>query len=759
MPQLHCGTQSSTSLCAGAGVNVKVVPVNTSASEAAPPLMAFDAVLNNVAHLMLTANVRGLEPLLPRLSKEGGYKVQQDLFRIDPLYNVTLASSTIQGLAPLQAVARPEIIGNVTHVRVQGCTFSNTHLALLPLEASADVYEPACMLSLGARFRESHVEVINTTFKNITTSAPPGSALWLSILCAETGSNDDTVTMRDTTFFNISDALGDSLDLIYTSFVYQGRLHTKSFTMQRCQFANIKASLLAKLDTAAVMVDNCTVRGAHLASGGFAVMSRRIQKADFLNSTFSNIQLGAASEATGIDQDYYNPGVGLVKTGSMAMVHVQGCLFKNVSLLPSASQPGSTANMSRQTTGTAPFIRTAVVAAGADCRVAYSVFEDCYTPAAVYAFSGEKETLGRVYGVGTANRGSRNAVVSLVLHESKFLRNMYGVYANGFQVIVSSCIFTNSSVSGMDISGVPCLVVNGTMLRGAAISVQRASNPGGTAFSFCRMGWFPRWLNDKVQDAASIVPVTARAAAVRHNISGQLTDAFDAAVSVYLESIDISHVHGQPALFLRDIHKASLQRVSITGSVGAGALQANSVVGMLMLQCYVVNNSAQSNADGLNTAGGATFTAVRSLYLLDTVFAGNVGPQAGAVLLLSCGPVVINSCTLHHNNASGSGGGVRAVASESILVDTSKLLQPENISCMQADVLSTMYYSDQEFMRFNLDLSNSVQDNVVCPRVVLGGRATNFHNNVAGASGGAIAIEGLTLAAFDAKNVNFVKNR
>lgn len=617
------------------------------------------------------------------------------------------------------------------------------------------------MLSWVVNVRESHVEVVDTTFQNITTSSPPGSGLRLHMLCAETGSNNDTATVRDTTFSNIKDALGDSLDLIYTSFAYSGRLNTKNFTIQRCQFVDIKASLLAKLDVAAAMVDHCTVRGAQLASGGFAVMASRQQVADILNSTFFSIQLGAASEATGINQGYYNPGVGLVKTGAMTMAHVQGCLFKNVSLLPSASQAGSSASTSWQMAGAAPFIRTAVVAAGADCRVAYSVFEDCYTPAAVYAFSGERDTLGLVYGVGTANRGSRNSVVSLVLHESKFLRNMYAVYADGFQVVVSNCSFTNGSVSGMDISGVPCLVVNGTMLRGAAVSVQRASNPGGTAFSFCRMGWFPLWLNDKVQDAGSQVPVAARATAVQHNISGQLADTFDAAVSVYLESVDISGVQGQPALFLRDIHKASLQRVNITGSVGAGALQASSVVGMLMLQCYVVNNSAQSNADKLNVAGGGTFTAVRSLYFLDTVFAGNVGPGAGAVLLQSCGPVVLNSCTFQYNNASASGGGVRAVASESILVDTSKLLQPENISCTQADVLRKMYNSVVSPYEFgmNLDLSDTVKDDVVCPRAVLGGQATNFHSNIAGAPGGAIAIEGLTLAAFNAKYVNFVDNR
>ena len=46
-----------------------------------------------------------------------------------------------------------------------------------------------------------------------------------------------------------------------------------------------------------------------------------------------------------------------------------------------------------------------------------------------------------------------------------------------------------------------------------------------------------------------------------------------------------------------------------------------------------------------------------------------------------------------------------------------------------------------------------------CMKALLGGQATTFGSNVAGASGGAIAIEGLTLAAFNATRVNFWDNR
>jgi predicted outer membrane repeat protein len=204
--------------------------------------------------------------------------------------------------------------------------------------------------------------------------------------------------------------------------------------------------------------------------------------------------------------------------------------------------------------------------------------------------------------------------------------------------------------------------------------------------------------------------------------------------------------------------KVSLQRVSISGSVGRGALQASSVAGLLMLQCRVENNSADQAAGAVNIAGGGTFTDVRNLYLLETVFAFNVGPEAGAMLLQSCGAVVINSCTYHGNSANHSGGGVRAIASQSIIMDASTLQQPENISCIRADVLDVLYKQD-----FNL--SSSGYGSVVCPRVVLGGRVTTFSSNVAGASGGAIAIDGLergsglTLAAFNGTQVNFLDNR
>mgnify|MGYP001811377778 CR=1 len=64
-------------MIAGAGVRVKSVPVKMKytfpGSDPSPALMAFDAVSNNLQHLVPTANVKGLEPLLPSLSDEGGW--------------------------------------------------------------------------------------------------------------------------------------------------------------------------------------------------------------------------------------------------------------------------------------------------------------------------------------------------------------------------------------------------------------------------------------------------------------------------------------------------------------------------------------------------------------------------------------------------------------------------------------------------------------------------------------------------------------
>jgi hypothetical protein len=296
-----------------------------------------------------------------------------------------------------------------------------------------------------------------------------------------------------------------------------------------------------------------------------------------------------------------------------------------------------------------------------------------------------------------------------------------------------------------------------TVLYDAAVSVERASNPGGTAFSLCNKGWFPLWQNGEVGGGLE-VPVKARSAALPHIMSGVLADTFDAAVSVYMESVNISGVQGQPALSLHDVHKASLQRINISGSVGMGALGASSVAGLLMLQCQVENNSADLAVDGLNVAGGGTFTAVRSLYLLDTVFASNVGPAAGAMLLQSCGAVIINSCKYDNNTSSQSGGAVRVIASDSMVVDTSTRQQPQVIGCLPTDVLGVDYegFNSRLLDQTVLD-REQVHDS--CMEALLGGQATTFGSNVAGASGGAIAIEGLTLAAFNATRVNFWDNR
>lgn len=95
------------------------------------------------------------------------------------------------------------------------------------------------------------------------------------------------------------------------------------------------------------------------------------------------------------------------------------------------------------------------------------------------------------------------------------------------------------------------------------------------------------------------------------------------------------------------------------------------MAGLLLLKCRVEKSSAQlfSSTVDSTVAGGGTLTAVRSLYMLETVFSDNTGPQAGAMLLQSCGPVVVNSCTFYNNTASSSGGAVHTTASKSIAVD------------------------------------------------------------------------------------------
>jgi predicted outer membrane repeat protein len=776
------------------------VKINTLHGEPASvdPLMAFDGVVNNVQSLVITVTALGLEPLLPaNLAPEGDFaSASQDrLFHIYGLVNLTLANSVIEGLAPLftdagRGASNPAVPDAkedetkvetdarvakwASHVRVQNCTFRNFHRALIGQSShygaslTTSIVEASgtgCMLRLHNTYNPgwvTHVSVIDTTFDNISFSVPPASGLRQHLLCTHPGSQNDTVTVRGSAFTNIKDALAhhDSVDLFWTDMEYASSMLTLTYNIQHCRFVKVRAALLAALEVRGALLLNCTVYGAQLSYGGFAVVSSMPQTANISHITVVNVQLGSANDATAMNQDYFNPGVGLVKTGSRTQAHVESCMFRNISLNPAVvTQGGSSANKSRRVSTPAAFIRTAVIAAAADVRVVQSTFEDCYTPAVVYAFSGEKETLGQVYSTGTANRGTRKATVSLVLHESTFVGNMYGVYADGFQVIISSCRFSASRMFGVHVSGVPCLVMNGTVLHDAAVSVQRASNPGGVAFAFCRMGWFPLWLSDSAQSAD--VPTAARDAAALHNITGQLADAFDSPVSVYLEGVSISGVQDQAALSLLDIHKASLQRVILSRNLGSGALRASSVAGLLMLQCRVENNSARlvdvAHAVAASIAGGGTFTAVRSLYLLDSVFSGNSGPQAGALLLQSCGPVAINSCTFIGNTAGHSGGAVHATASESIAVDTTILWQPGNISCMQNNVLETMYRED-----FSLDLSGtSTTDNrdAGCPNASLGGQATTFSTNAAGASGGAIAIEGLTLAAFNASHVNLWDNR
>lgn len=749
-----------------AGVNIVRVPKKTWPMG---PILMFSGKANNVQHLVLTANVRGLEPLLPSYAElepklaapdeKHDWAVQQRLFRIEAPINLTMVDNYIQGLAPI--VSTGDWPNNQNRMRFWNCTFSNTHLAVVGQSRDMpdlaqhiiDDHGGGCMLALANPIL---VELLDTTFHNITTSVPPGSKMRLRMMCTSPGNNNTTVTLQDTRFLHIRDMSGYNLDLIETHMAYTGRLATKLFTMQRVRFENITAALLAALEVQEVVFNQSHVDGVALTYGGITVMIQDWrQKAGFHNSTFQHVQLGPASEATGLNQEYFNPGVGLLKMGTRAQADVRGCKFRNISLLPTHHNV-PLVNASAQSADSVAFIRTAVIAAGADARLAQCTFEDCFTPAVVYAYSGEKETLGQVYSMGTANRSPRDPRVSLVLHQSDFRRNLHAVYADGFQVIVSECNFTDSAVAGMRISGVPCLVLNQTMLHNASLAIQRASNPGGVAFSFCRTGFFPLWLDAYVGSgpSSSQVPAAAAVAAAAYHITGELSDRFDAPVSVSLESVNISGVHGQAALSLSDVHKASLQRVNIQGSVGRGAISASSVAGMLMLRCRIANNSAQVEEDAPDIAGGATFTAVHNLYLLETTLLGNAGPAAGAMLLQSCGPVVINSCSFKDNSAKQNGGAVRAISTASITVEKSILEQPANIDCMQKYLEDVMYDED-----FKLDLSQFDTGSVACVNARLGGQPTYFTSNTAGRSGGAVAIEGLTMAAWNATHVNFWYNR
>jgi predicted outer membrane repeat protein len=81
-------------------------------------------------------------------------------------------------------------------------------------------------------------------------------------------------------------------------------------------------------------------------------------------------------------------------------------------------------------------------------------------------------------------------------------------------------------------------------------------------------------------------------------------------------------------------------------------------------------------------------------------------------------------------------------------VDTSTLQQLDNISCWSP------HTPPAAIADTNLSLLHK------CPQAKLGGRETTFSSNMAGASGGAISIEGQTkLAAFHAVSVNFLVNR
>jgi predicted outer membrane repeat protein len=418
----------------------------------------------------------------------------------------------------------------------------------------------------------------------------------------------------------------------------------------------------------------------------------------------------------------------------MTDLKVLSCRFENISVLGVAAAGGLPAEH-----GALAHEGTAVVVAAAHARVAHCSFMRCFTPAVVYAYSGDEEMLGTVETYGSANRGNRQDSVNLVFYNTSLVGNIIGVFAAGYQVIITDSSLSDSRVAGVRISAVPCLVISNTVFDGTAMDIERASNPGGVAFSFCRHGRFP----------SLMLPASAT------NKTGQPTQDVATPVSVYLEGLSISGVRGRAAVSLSDVHKASLQRVRIVDNRGGGGLEASSVAGMLLLQCEFLQNVAGPVGVAKTGAGGGTsFTAVQDLYLFETSFANNVGAAAGAMLLQSCGSVFINSCSFQGNQASQNGGGIRAIATQSITVDTSTVRQPEDISCMEPDSVSDLF--SDFFAGKYIDFHFPPLD---CPTSVIGGKPTTFRSNAASGSGGALAVEGLYLADVSARSVAFNDNR
>lgn len=114
----------------------------------------------------------------------------------------------------------------------------------------------------------------------------------------------------------------------------------------------------------------------------------------------------------------------------------------------------------------------------------------CFTTAAVYAYSGKAEVLGCIYSMGTANRMPKKPFVSAVAKGSLLSDNGYGIFADGFDVVIAESRFSYSLLTGIRVSGVSCLVVNATALTSAAARIERASNPGGEDTAICSGGWF-----------------------------------------------------------------------------------------------------------------------------------------------------------------------------------------------------------------------------------------------------------------------------
>jgi hypothetical protein len=702
-------------------------------------IMVFNSKDNQVEALTLQANIHGLELLAPQLdnSTVSGYTTQK-VFSFFDLARLNIVDSNITGLPAVRAFVNEAFV-------VDRCSFSNMALfcggpsgrgSLSALAVNVSLHSSIITATSTHPGARPNVTVTNTVFSSIKfTTWVPGARQSLLYM-----RGSDNMTFYNVTVKDVWDLSGQYLDMFYTEYEYSGRVLPKLFNMSLCRIENVAAANILALQAETVHVHNCSIDNATLRHARLLFMVPYWQEVDINNSNFSNIALGSAAEATELMQDYYTPGVGVVKTASVTKASIVSCVFTNISTLP-----GKDANFS----STRLHPQTAVVAAGSEVAIRSSQFIDCYTSCAVMAYSGSKEVLGQVYSQGTANRGDRPTIVTAVVDECTFNGNVYGVFADSFQVHVLRSSFNNSIVEGIHVSGVSCLVVNGTNLVSAPVAIQRASNPGGTEFGLCIGGNFSAqgsttevWQPYGEADEEAVAHM-ADAAAVHGLQRTDLSILVPSATSVVIEGVNITGVKGIAPLSMSDVHKASLQRVRIFDNAAAvGAAVFNSVAGLLLLECRFERNRAR--VQGM--AGGATFVAVADAILLNTSFVDNVGLGAGGLLLRSCGAITINSCIFKSNTVlEQGGGGIHAIDTQSMTLATNIYKQPEEINCLQLSAEEGEYY--EGIAR-------------VCRKADFGGRATVFDHNVAQeGSGGGLLVEGLTLAAWNATEPIYKHNR